>query len=153
MQKALSLQWLAKYSIGLVMLCLASAAHAEQKQMGDYTVFYNAFNSSFLSPDVARANGITRSGIVGVLNISIHKTAGDAEMPNAVPANILGTARNRLSQLKDLAFKEVREGDAIYYIASFRFDDKEWVNFDLEIQPEGEGKSVPLTFSQQFFSD
>lgn len=113
---------------------------------GDYSVHYNAFNSAMLSPEVAEQYGIERSTSLGVLNIAILKH------PNtAVTALLEGDAKNAISQLKPLDFTKVREGDAIYYIATFDFADKERVKFDIIIIPDGEQKPIKLNFTQQFF--
>ena len=48
----------------------ALSAHAEQKQIErGYEVHFNAFNSSFVTPEVATANGIVRSKVRALVNV------------------------------------------------------------------------------------
>lgn len=126
--------------------------HAEQVlKMGDYVVHYNAFASSFLSADVARQYGITRSKYQGVLNIAVQRASDGKDV--AVTANVHGRVKNDIAQVVDLDFREIKDGDAIYYIASFSHSDKEKLDFDIAIQPEGKGQAQSLTFSQDFYAD
>lgn len=134
-------------------LCLfASASHAEQFQkLGDYIVHYSAFNSTVLTPQVAQQYGLTRSKFQGVLNIAVQKPAG--EQSPAVTARIAGKVKNEISQVQDLSFREVKEGEAIYYLASFNHPAHAKLSFDLQIQGEGRGETRTLKFSQEFFAD
>ena len=120
---------------------------ANQHTVGEVTVHYNAFNSAIISADVATQYGITRSGQTGIINISVIK--GD----KPVIANIFGHGKNLLGQLKGLAFKEIKEDKAIYYIATFTFRSNEKLSFDLQIQPEKSGILLPLQFKQTLFVD
>jgi len=50
----------------------SSFANAELKQtFGDYEVHYNAFNSTFLQPDVAANYQVQRSKYRGLVNITV----------------------------------------------------------------------------------
>ncbi len=140
-----------RFIIAVVVGLLATGAQAEQKKVfGDYEVHYNALNSSTLTPEIAKQYGITRGGNQGLLNIAVRKNDGSAT-GTAVSAKISGQVRNLLSQKSNLSFKEIRESGAIYYIAVFRFDDKDTVTFDLSVEPEGAAGSVPLVFNQQMW--
>ncbi len=135
-----------------LILSLSSAAltAAEtSKRLGDYEVHYHAFNSSSLSAEVARQYQITRGANQGVLNIAVRSGAGMAA--KGVKASISGKVKNLLGQAVSLNFREVREGDAIYYLAVFRFEDQDHLNFDLTVEPEGSNSSYPLQFMQQLY--
>ena len=114
----------------LLFIILASATFsvfANEHTVGDVTIHYNAFNSSVISADVATQYHITRSGQTGIINISVMKNG------KAVIANIFGHGKNLAGQLKELAFKEVKEDKAIYYIATFSFRSNEKLIFDLQV--------------------
>ena len=68
--------------IGLLLLLAASLgpAMAEQsQQLGPWTVHYNAFNSTFLSPQIARQYDIRRSRLNAVLNVAVQDAQGKAQ--------------------------------------------------------------------------
>jgi hypothetical protein len=130
-----------------IALCLSLPAIAERKQsFGDLDVHYSAFNSSFLQPEIASAVGLSRSKTQGVVNISVLKTG----QPTA--ARVSGEMRNLLGQIHSLRFKQVTEGEAIYYLAQFPIEQQEMLRFNLKIQADG-GSIHSLDFNQEFFPD
>ncbi|MDP3978527.1 MAG: DUF4426 domain-containing protein [Pseudomonas sp.] len=130
-----------------IVLCLSLPALAERKQsFGDLDVHYSAFNSSFLQPEIAAAAGLSRSKTQGVLNIAVLK----AGQPAA--AMVSGEMRNLLGQVRSLSFKQVSEGEAIYYLAQFPIEQQEMLRFSLKIQAGG-GNTHSLDFNQELFPD
>ena len=69
----------------------------------------------------------------------------------AQTATLTGTARNLLGNKKQLTFKEVVEGDAIYYLAQIDYSNEEIYRFDIEINQNG--KVQTLKFQQKFYVD
>lgn len=131
----------------LMSLCLSLPAMAEQKQSyGDLDVHYSAFNSGFLQPDVAAATGLVRSKTQGVVNVAVLK-AGTASN-----AKVSGSVKNLLGQSTALNFKEVKEGQAIYYLAQFPFEQRETLRFTLSVQA-ADGVPHSFDFNQEFFPD
>ncbi len=56
----------------LLALLMTLPLRAEQmKELGPWQVHYSAFNSSFLTPDVAKAYGLERSRYNGIINIAV----------------------------------------------------------------------------------
>ncbi len=140
----LSLSWLA--------LAVAAPASAEQFQSFDsYEVHYNTFNSSFLTPEVARAYDIQRSQHLALLNIAVLDNQSEGKKP--VKAMISGSMKNLLGQTRNLDFSEIREGDAVYYISSFRFTDDERWSFAINVQPDPNQPAYQLKFDKQFYVD
>jgi hypothetical protein len=138
---------MSRLALFLLTLCLAWPAMAERKQsFGDLDVHYSAFNSSFLQPDIAAAANLTRSKSQGVVNIAVRK----ADQP--VGAQVSGQVKNLLGQVHNLQFKQVKEGEAIYYLAQFPFDGNETLRFSLQVQATG-GTTQSFDFTQEFFPD
>lgn len=136
----------------LVLMTLANVAVAEQsEQFGDYVVHYNALTTDQLTPEVARAYGIVRSGNRVLLNISVLKSTGDA-LPKAVKASISAAAQNLNGQRRELDMREIAEQDAVYYIAIINITDQETLAFSVDISPEGEDETFNLNFREQFFT-
>ncbi len=139
------------YALFLFCACLLSLSAFSQaeikKTLGDWDVHYIALNSTFLSPQVARANNILRSGKNALINISVL----DKRTKQAQEVELTGTARNLLGNNKPLDFKKVKEGQAIYYLAQVPFDHKEVLRFDIDIK---QGKvSQNLKFQQTMYAE
>ncbi|MDT0593452.1 DUF4426 domain-containing protein [Glaciecola petra] len=135
-------KWLIASMIGL--FCMH--ANSEQKKtLGDWDIHYIAFNTTILTPQIAKANNIVRSGKRALVNISVL----DKQTKEAQEIVISGSARNLLGTKKVLDFKKVNEGDAIYYLATVDYSDKEVLRFDIDIQ---QGRiSQNLKFQQTMY--
>ena len=137
----------------LFSFTLINSVQAEQSlTQNGYEVHYNAFNSGFLTPEVAPSNGLTRSKVMPLLNVSVLKIADDGTK-RPVNALVSGEAKNLIGQIKTISFKKIDEGDAIYYLGSFRFSDEEMLNFDLDVQPDPNQSPISVRFSQTFYED
>ena len=139
----------------LVLGLFSMQSSAEQKQVfGEYEVHYMGLSSSFLTPEVAKIYDIPRSRALGFLNISVlQKTAND-ELPAALNATVSGKIRNLIGQSRDIEFRRVQEGKAIYYLSTFRFDDGDMYNFDLDVVPSNaQQKNFDVKFSQRFYAE
>lgn len=122
---------------------------AEQfKNIKEVEVHYSAFNSTFLTPQVASSYQLKRNGYSAVLNISVLDTY-QAGKP-AITAKITGQAKNLIGQIKALEFKEIKEGNAIYYLAEFSISEQENLTFTIDINAGNKGTGQ-LKFSQKFY--
>ncbi len=134
----------------LVSLTLVSNVFAENmKKMGTMQIHYIALNATFLTPKIAKAYNIERSRFNGLINISVLDDTKKSTPAKAVVMR--GTARNDLGQIKTLSFDEVKEGDAIYYLAQVKYTNEETFYFDITIN---DGKEIQqLKFTQKFYVD
>ena len=134
----------------LVSLTFTSNAFAENmKKMGSMQVHYMAINATFLTPKIAKAYNIERSRFNGLINISVLDDTKESTPAKSVI--IQGKARNDLGQIKNLEFDEVKEGDAIYYLAQIKYSDEETFYFDITITDGKETQT--LKFKQKFYVD
>ena len=132
----------------LLLASLALPSHAEQAIYSpDYDIHYNAFNTMMVPPEVAQSYGFTRARNRALLNISVL----DSSTKKALPAVVTGTRTNIVGQLLPLEFVQIKEQNAIYYIAQLRFTEEEMWRFELQIQPDLNADAIPLKFSQTFF--
>ena len=135
--------------LGLALFLLPFVASAQSStNRGPYTIHYSALPSTLITPEVARNSGLTRSASRGLLNIAVIKKDGDREF--AVTAVIEAAATNAAGQRQGLRMREVREGEAIYYLGEPRISEGERLDFDVRITPEGAGEPVLLRFAQTF---
>ena len=114
---------------------------------GEYDVHYVVLPTTFLKADIAARYGLTRSKNRALVNVSVL----DAQ-DQPVAAEISGRSENLLGQGQVLAFNEVREGPAIYYLALLRHGDEEFQRVQLEIElPNGE--AAEIRFQQKMYQD
>ena len=140
-----------KILLTLSLLVSCGQLHAEQlKRFGDWEVHYMALSSTFITPKVAKAYGIVRSRYSGLINISVLNSEKTGKPAQAV--NINGVAKDLMGKPQTLQFKEIKEGDAIYYIAQFDYQNEEIYNFSIDIS-NGTNHNHKLTFSQKFYTD
>ncbi|REL32187.1 DUF4426 domain-containing protein [Thalassotalea euphylliae] len=142
--------WLTS-AFALIALTLTSTIVSAEnmKTLGAMDVHYMAIGATFLTPQVAKAYGIERSKYNALINISVMDNTKANKPAKAVA--ISGTAQNLTGQYKRLDFEEVREGQAIYYLAQLNFRDKEKVKFELTITDGSE--THELMFNQTFYVD
>ena len=132
----------------LAVAFFASFSSAEQKQtLGDWDVHYIVVNSTFFEPEVARQYSIQRSQFNALVNISVL----DKETQKAQSVAITGQATNLIGNSKKLTFKEVKEGDAIYYLAQIPFRHKENYRFDINVRHGNSSEN--LKFKHEFYVD
>ncbi|MCP3671555.1 MAG: DUF4426 domain-containing protein [Gammaproteobacteria bacterium] len=136
-----------------ILLLLSSPALAENStRSGDYTIHHNALKSDFLSPAIAKAYNIQRSKFRGLLNISVIKNESGTT-GTSVKAQIELKVANLNNVPKEIELKQVVEDQAIYYIGDFPVVNREIVNFNLKVIPEGQSRPISARFSQQFYID
>lgn len=136
-----------KFAIAL--LFVAMGVRAEQSETFDqYELHYSVVNTTFIQPEVAANYGIVRGEKRAILNLAVLDTK--TEKNTAVTMLLKGRTWD-LIQNQFLEFKEVREGDAIYYIADFKFINEEWRFFEVDFRPEGASKSYTFKLKHQLY--
>jgi len=150
-----------KLLISILMLTSSHSAFAQINQtkeiqtfqkFGAYTVHYNVFNSKDVPSEVANIYKLTRSRDIALVNISLTKTENDATTLG-LPAKVSVKAVNLMQQSKPLEFKEIKEPDATYYIASLRHTNEEDIRFEVSVLPEGEDKPLTVNFTRKLFTE
>lgn len=135
-----------------LLTLLTLGAHADNKpyqQFGDLKVFYSSFTSSFILPDIASSYNITRGKDKGLVNISVIKN----DKIGGTTALVKGTVSNIFAQQQKLTFVEVREGDSVYYLAPFEFDNEDSMTFKIQVQPDPNKPALSLSFQNKFYYD
>lgn len=130
----------------------AEVTRGSAEVFGEHVVHFSAQPTTMLTPEVARAYGITRSENRAMLNVAVlrmDETAGGTP----VSATVTVEASNLLGQGKNIDMRETRDGESIYYIGEFTVSNEEIVNFDIVVRPEGSDAAHELNFKQQFFTN
>ncbi|WP_028623346.1 DUF4426 domain-containing protein [Pseudomonas sp. Ant30-3] len=139
-----------RLALFLLTACLSVSAMAadvikgdRQEKFGDVTVHYNTFNSTFLTPDIAKAAELTRSKNQGVINVSVLRDG------KPLMAQVTGSVKDLTSQSVKLNFRQITEQGAIYYIAQFPVSQQEIRTFEIKVQ-NGD-KINTINFNQELF--
>lgn len=141
------LSWL----LGLALLLPISASAENSKDFGEYVIHYNAMATDMVPPEVARKYRITRSQNRGMINITVlKKVLSSPGQP--VHARVEVNALNLAGQGRAISMREIREGNAIYYIGEFGVANEETLNFNIQARPEGSQETVEVRFSQDFYT-
>lgn len=143
------LKQLALVSFTFLVFASFNANANNMQKMGNMNVHYIAINATFLTPEIAKIYGIERSRYNGLINIAVLDNTQKNTPAKTVA--ITGTAKNLAGQNKKIEFVEVKEGDAIYYLAQVNYRNEETIKFDFKITDGKE--SHTLTFSQKFYVD
>lgn len=120
-------------------------------ERGDYIIHYSAFTADFLHPPVAQGYGIQRSRNRAVLTIAIQRKPGTA--PANVAARVSASALDKHQRLRQFELREVKEGEAVYYLADFPVENEEVLDFDIQVKPAGQSQIYTFGFRQQFFTE
>ncbi len=121
------------------------------RDFGDYVIHFNAMSADFVPAEIARKYRITRSRNRGLINITVlKKVLGSPGQP--VHARVEVSARNLTGQGRNIRMREIREGNAIYYIGEFSVANEETLNFDVRARPLGSQAVVDVRFSQDFYT-
>lgn len=132
------------------LLCLP--AHAGSEGFGDYQVHWSILPSTFLTAETAKANNLQRSNSIGLVNISImQKNENGILQP--VTGQVEGKVSNDIQQVKFLAFRRIKEGDSVYFIAQYQYASAELMTFNITARPVGHGKDLQVRFAHTLFND
>lgn len=131
----------------ITLLCSANARAEQMQKLGDWDVHYIAFPSTFLTAEVASTYDINRSKYLGIINISVLDS--DNQKSQAVTITI--TARNLLGNIRELEVREIREQNAIYYIAEVPHRNEE--TYRIKVTLSSGNQTQELKFQQKFYVD
>lgn len=151
MLKNLTLNKIKFFSLLMMVLAPCYAQAEQKKSFGDYDVHYSVLNSTFITPQIAKAYGIVRGKDRALVNIAVRQRLprGDSKAKKTI---ISGTSSD-LIHTANLDFTEINEQGAIYYIAELRFNDKELRTFTIKIQPDPNIAAYTLKFSKTLYVD
>ncbi|WP_226643516.1 DUF4426 domain-containing protein [Microbulbifer variabilis] len=131
----------------LALFFLTAGAMAQEARIiknyedfGDYRVIYSVFNSDFIQPDIAQQYQLVRAKDRAYVNVSVVKKDGGTK---GLSAEMSGNATNLIQQSRPLKFKEIREGDAVYYLAPLRYENEETLTFNVDVTlPNGKTETI-----------
>ncbi len=125
---------------------------SSSKDFGEYVLHFNGISTDQLQPEVAREYNVTRSKNRAMLTVSIIRKE-EGTIGVSVPGDVTATANNLTGQLKNLTLRQVREGDAFYYIGDVSIANAETLVFNVNATPENATDTLEVRFLRQFYTD
>lgn len=135
--------------IWLTLLPTLSLAQ-QTETFGPFDLHYSVVNTTFLDPEIASSYGITRGKKRAILNLALRENLVDKSEARSM---LLQGRTWDLIQSQTLEFKEIREGEAVYYIAEFAFINEEWRFFEVDFRPSGADQTYSFKFKHQLYVD
>lgn len=140
------------HRLAIMLMCALSlsafaadyARPNRQETFGDVTVHYNAFASTTLSADVAKASGLIRSKQLNVMNITVLKAGKPA------PSVVTGTYKDLTGRAEPLTFKQVTDKGWISYIAQFPLEQAGTYTFNIDVKAGNQDKHS-FSFNQELY--
>jgi hypothetical protein len=124
------------------------SANKPSAQFDGYEILVNAMSTAELTPEVAQAYDIVRSENKGLVNLVV--LGKEANTP--VSGKVQVSASNLTGQLKSMELREIVDGPSIYYIGVVMVDNRETINFDFDVQPEGSNQVLLIRFTHEFYT-
>lgn len=132
--------------ITLAWQSMAAQPPAQMQQVGRWQVHYSAIPSSFLSPAITRQYQIERSRYNGIITLTVLDAKGVAQSValSAEATNLTGIRR-------ELLFREIKEGPAIYYLAEIPYRNEDTWRIKVTLLDQGVARE--LQFMHTFYVD
>jgi len=144
---------LMKTLVLLTALTSLAATAQQAKEFDDYMIHYNAFSTSLLTPEIAKAYGIRRSASRALINISVMKKDSD-QVTTPVSATVTAGGRNLTGQTRNIDMREVDNSEGPgYHIGELSVRNLETFDFTVLVTPEGITSPYVVKFRQQFFTE
>ncbi|MDY6955850.1 MAG: DUF4426 domain-containing protein [Pseudomonadota bacterium] len=143
-----SMYWVATLCL---LALLASTVQANSFEYENYIFHYNALRTDELPAESTQKAGIQRSRNRGMINLALRQKQADGST-TAITAAISASAVNLNNQYRELSLREMRDGDAIYYIGDFPINNQETLRFQINVLPDGASKPFKVQFEKEFFT-
>ena len=119
-------------------------------ELDEHIVYYNVFNSSLITADIAKQYNLIRAKDRVYLNIAVVKKSGGY---GVAPRKLSGVYRNLLQQSFPLKFIEIKEATATYYLASIRVNNEEILHMDITVQADYKSTDNTFTITKKLYKD
>lgn len=125
------------------------AASAEIEHFGNLDINHNVILTDTLTPEVAKAYGITRSNHRAMLTISASRP-DKSGVSQPVEVDARAYVVNLTEQMRGIKMRKVSEGGAVYLIGDFGIAPPEYLKFTVEVTEKGIPNPYKLQFRKEF---
>lgn len=133
----------------LPLLASPAAAQPHQTSIDGVTLQSSVVASTAIAESTAAAHGITRSPLDGVLNVVVTRRDGDVR--ETLPAEVSAQIRDLAGISHSVDLQPVRNGDRLSYVAGFRHEPGEVLDFEITARASGIDKPLVLRFRERMF--
>ena len=71
----------------------------------------------------------------------------------STPAEVAVDIVNLTGQKSRIPMREIKDKDAVYYMGEFPVYNRQTINFDIQVKPEGDAERHLVKMSQEFFTE
>ena len=143
-----------RHAIVIVLLSLAgcfalaaSAAERATARLGDLEMHCVALPTMELTPEAAQGFNVTREPQRGLLTVTLFRHAGE-QGAQTLSGQVFAGAINPRNTLFNIPVREVREGDAVYYLGEFHVAAPDTLRF--LVNASVGGKPLNADFTRSF---
>lgn len=137
------------------VLCLAAliaptaqAGEGNAVRNGDLEMHCVAMSSQELTPEAAREFNLAQDPRRAVLLVTVFRHLGHGKTETQ-PSQVFAGAINTRNSLSNIPLREVRKGDAVYYLGEFRITPPDTLRFLVNANAT-HGKPLQAEFSHSF---
>lgn len=123
--------------------------HAEIQKIGDVEINYNVVTTDTLSPQVAKAYGISRSKNRLLLTVAVTRM-DEMNIPRTIAAEVTAHTVNMIEQQRQIRMRNINEGEANYYIGEFSLASPDFLRFTLNVAEPGAPRPHKIEFQRNF---
>jgi hypothetical protein len=126
----------------------ALAVEGGTARNGDLEMHCVAMATSELTPEAAQDFNVIRDPQRGLLTVTVFRHGGPGKT-QAQQAQVYAGAFNQRNQLTSIPVREVKRGDAVYYLGEFRVTPPDTLRFLVNANAT-HGKPLKVEFSRSF---
>ena len=119
-------------------------------RVGDLTVRANAVSTAHLGEGMAKQYGITRADDTVLLIVSVRQGPDGQDV--AVPADVSVTARTLSGTPAPLPLREVRTGELVDHVGTFKVTPPDTLTFDVKVARDGK-QVASLTLTREIAAE
>lgn len=119
-------------------------------RVGDLTVRANAVSTAHLGEAMAKQYGITRADDTVLLIVSVRQGPDGRDV--AVPADVSVTARTLSGTPAPLPLREVRTGELVDHVGTFKVTPPDTLTFDVKVARDGK-QVASLTLTREITAE
>lgn len=132
------------------LICLplwaAAGGGAAMRDLGDYTVHYNAMSASELDPAMAERHGLPQTADRCVVTVAVvDKASGES-----VEAGIMASATRPDGRMFKLDMRPVSDAGGMYYVGELSLDSATNIEVMLEVRPDPDMPPQTIQFRREF---
>lgn len=124
-------------------------ARADMQKFGDVDINYSVVTADTLSPQVAKAYGISHSKNRLLLTVVATRTKKQS-VPQPIRAEVSAYTVNLAGQLRQIRMRMINEGRAVYFIGDFGYSSPETLKFTLNVTELGAATPYKVEFQREF---